>query len=85
METMGNVLILSADKQVTSQLCTLVSEERFEAKVFRNFDELESALSKAQGQVAILDVDSVSIDNRKIKLLKKSLLADLLAERAFKG
>jgi len=72
MEYNRNVFILSADKQEIDLLCSMLSEEAYGSKAFHGMEELKAGLRHHGCLAVILDIDSVSLSNRLIRILKDS-------------
>ena len=72
MTSKNDVFILSIDEQETNLLCSMLSEGAYGSKVFHRMDELEDGLRRHDCLAAILDVDSVPMNNRIIRVLKDS-------------
>ena len=66
----NDVFILSLDEQETNLLCSMLSEGAYGSKVFRRVDELTAGLRRYECLATILDVDSVPMNNRIIRVLK---------------
>lgn len=72
MERQRSVFILSTDEQEIEQLSSMLLEGPYGSKVFRRLEELEAGLKGSGCLAAILDVDSVPLSNRIIRILKNS-------------
>lgn len=72
MAIQPKIFILSTDKPEIENLDFILSESRFASKAFEQLEELKTALARSNCRVAILDVDSVPLTNRTIRLLKDS-------------
>jgi len=72
MASEREVFILSTDQREIKQLCSILSEGRFGSRVFSRLDDLEADLNRSDSLAAILDVDSVPLSNRIIRILKDS-------------
>ncbi|MFO7684488.1 MAG: hypothetical protein R6V60_00215 [Desulfobacterales bacterium] len=75
MPSQREVFILSTDDVETEELCSILSQGRFGATVFRTVDALEAGLGRADCLAVILDVDSVMLSNRIIRMLKENFPA----------
>ena len=70
MANAREVFILSSDPGETKKLCSILSKVRFKSKIFNRIDDLEAALNRSDNVAVIIDVDSVLMTNRTIRLLK---------------
>lgn len=75
MPSRREVFILSTDDLETEELRSILSESRLGATVFQSVDALEAGLGCAGCLAVILDVDSVALSNRVIRMLKENFPA----------
>jgi DNA-binding NarL/FixJ family response regulator len=75
MPSRREVYILSTDDVETEEVRSILSEGRFGSTVFQTVDELEAGLWLTDCLAVILDVDSVALSNRVIRMLKENFPA----------
>ena len=66
------VLIMGTNAQDAESICRIVKEDDFQTVVCSNLDELKSLLTASSCMAAILDIDSVPLDNRTIRTITRS-------------
>jgi hypothetical protein len=69
------IFILSRDEQDIKHLCAILSEGGFVPKAFHRLEDLEAGFKGSDCIAAILDVDSVSLNNRIIRTIKEKFLS----------
>ena len=80
------VVVLDTDKKQRDSLCTLLTDNNYQATPMSMLSELEQQLEQNDCQAAIVNLDNMSVTNRNFKALKHkkpaiSIIA--LSERQF--
>ena len=66
------VLIMGTNSRDAESICHIAKEDDFRTVVCSNLNELKSILNASSCMAAILDIDSVPLDNRTIRRLTLS-------------
>ncbi len=80
------ILVVSSDNQSCLALVDLLRAHKYRAVGSPTLNDVESVLRKTRCRVAILDLDSIPLDNRILKQLKElhaGLHILVLSERSF--
>jgi DNA-binding NtrC family response regulator len=64
------IAILGSDADDAAALCRLIEKEAYRTEIYSSLPALEDGLALAPCLAVILDVDSVPLDNHKIRNLK---------------
>ena len=63
------IVLLDADTAQCKQLCALLEKERYSVSALHSLQNLETHLEENKFQAVIIDIDSVTIDNRTVREL----------------
>ena len=63
----NTILILDSDKKQREEMCALLLRENYLANAIAATADLEQTLSEGNPLAVILDIDTVDIDNRRIR------------------
>ena len=80
------ILVVSANAQHCLELCAALAEEDYPIKLLDSLEHLAGGIKGCDCRLAILDLDSLAVDNRLIKKLKRkypSLRIIGLSSRSF--
>lgn len=69
MEMEKTVLVLDADEKECGELCALLNKKRYRATPAYSLPELITLIQEVKCIVVIMDLDSVSIENRTVREL----------------
>ena len=61
------IIVLDADKKQCQQLCDLLETRQLRVKSINSFSYLEECLDKGDCISVLLDIDTISVDNRIIR------------------
>jgi len=61
------VLVLDAEKESCQVLCKILEEQNYSTTALSSISDLEGQLENGGYLVVILDIDSISVDNRVIR------------------
>ena len=65
------IVVVDADKEQCRKLCSLLEQENYETVGLHSLPNLEETIRKTPRGAVILDLDSLTVDNRFIKDFKK--------------
>ncbi len=65
------IFVVDADKEQCRKLCSLLEQENYETVGLHSLPDLEEAIRKTSRGAVILDLDSLTVDNRFIKEFKR--------------
>ena len=68
---MGPIIIIDSDKEQSRKLCEILRTHHYTSKVLPGLSDLGPDTSHEKQRVVILNLDSVSLDNRLIRDIKK--------------
>ena len=63
------IIVLDADENQCHGMCTLLDEHEYHAEPIHSLPKLERVIQEADYLVVIMDIDTVSMDNRTIREL----------------
>ncbi len=63
------VVVLDSDKKECLELCSMIEEQSYTAAPIHSFPKMEDCIQKEECEVALMDIDSVPLDNRTIRKL----------------
>jgi DNA-binding NtrC family response regulator len=66
-----SILVVSANEQHCLELCTALEGEDYRIRLFDSLEYLAGGIKGDDCRLAILDLDSLQVDNRLIKKLKR--------------
>ena len=61
------IVVLDADHSQCGRLCKLLDDNRYSAKPIHSIQHLESNIQQCNCLAVILDIDSIPVDNRRIR------------------
>ncbi len=61
------VAVLETDQKQSGDICALLSDRQFQVISLSSFSEMDSYLEKHDCRVIILDLDTMTIDNRAVR------------------
>lgn len=67
----GPIAVVNANKEECEEVCALLERNHFQAIPFFSLESLEEFIKENRCQVAILDFDSLPVNNRLIGDLKR--------------
>jgi DNA-binding NtrC family response regulator len=65
------IVITNADEEQCQELCAILEREHFSTTALHSRVSLEKENQRVEPQMAILDLDTLSVDNRLFKDLKR--------------
>ena len=65
------ILVVSADEQHCLELCTALEGEDYRIRLLDSLEHLAGRITGCDCRLAILDLDSLPVDNRYIRKLKR--------------
>jgi DNA-binding response OmpR family regulator len=80
------VAVLDPDKEHSRELCSVLEKERYRVLLLPSAKDLDHLMQEGAARALILDIDSVPMDNRTLKELRKDnpdLCIIVLSNRSF--
>ncbi len=65
------IVVVDADKEECDRLCILLEQQNYGTVSLHSLHDLEKIIQKTACRVVILDLDSLPVDNRSIKDLRR--------------
>ncbi len=65
------IVVLDADEEQCKKLCAVLQRHHYQTTALNSLDNLERSIQGSACQAVILDLDTVSVDNRIIRDLKR--------------
>ena len=62
-----DILILDSDKKQSAELCNLLNNGHFPATAMHSLRNIDRCLEEKEWLAVIIDIDTVSVDNRTIR------------------
>jgi DNA-binding NtrC family response regulator len=66
-----SIVVVDANEERCRELRTILTREKFQSSALHSLVNLETNLQEGKCRVAILDLDSLPVDNRLFRNLKK--------------
>ena len=66
------IVVVDADEEQCLELCSTLEREKFRASSFHTLADLEGEIEKGCCWLAILDLDSLPVNNKLFRRLKKT-------------
>jgi DNA-binding response OmpR family regulator len=66
----SETIILTTDEEQCQKLISVLEKKHYHASLIRSLTDLERLLKSIQCSAIILDLDTISVDNRSIRELK---------------
>jgi DNA-binding NtrC family response regulator len=65
------VAVLDKDQKQCANLCALLADRQYKVSSLSSFSDMETYLEERECRAVILDLDTMAIDNRKIRDFKR--------------
>jgi DNA-binding NtrC family response regulator len=65
------IFIIGYDENRTGNLCSILEKERYRPVLISSLSDVKERLDKQRGQVLLIDLDQITLDNRFLKALRK--------------
>jgi DNA-binding NtrC family response regulator len=66
------IVVVDANEERCRELRTILNREKFQSSALHSLENLETNLQEGKCRVAILDLDSLPVDNRLFRNLKRT-------------
>ncbi len=63
------VVVLDSDEKECLELCSIIEEQSYTAAAMHNLPNMENCMKNKECEVALLDIDTVPLDNKAIRKL----------------
>jgi hypothetical protein len=69
--TKNGIFLIGYDGNHTGNLCSILEKERYRPVLISTLSDVKGRLDNQRGQVLLIDLDQITLDNRSLKELRR--------------